>query len=465
MDETLDIFGYSGQTKILTLLVTDKDFIGSMVDILEPKLFENKAMGWVCEKTLNYYREFKLTPTIDVFRFQVESIKNNETFQKEIAHTLKDIYENIGASDLAYFKEKSFTICRHRSIGKAIADNLELYEKGDYDGFLKKLSEANQIGVNNQNFGLNYLNDVDYRYETRAQKEKIPTGFAVLDEVLNGGLDKGKFGVILAPSGIGKSFFLCCIGSHALKIGKTVLHYTLELDDIYTAQRYDAILTQSPFDDLKYNIGKVKNTIKGYEGKLFIKEFPPSTLSLSGLETHIEAYKLNGIVPDLVILDYPELMQIPFNSTTQDHRVLGEFFKDLRGLSGRMEFALWGADQVNRENSTKDVIGNEGVSNSYAKLFALDVVASISRKANDKMNNRARFHLSKNRLGPDGMTFNMKFDTANSLFEMFHPKSDTGQKMTKQTQNDNKMYEEQLVQNRVQNILNSHRTEPDASLF
>jgi hypothetical protein len=48
---------------------------------------------------------------------------------------------------------------------------------------------------------------------------------------------------------------------------------------------------------------------------------------------------------------------------------------------------------------------------------------------------------------------------------MFHPKSDTGQKMSKQTQTDNKIYEEQLVQNRVQNILNSHRTEPDASLF
>lgn len=465
MDETLDKFGYSGQTKILTLLVTDKDFIGKMIDILEPKLFENKAMGWVCEKTLNYYREFKLTPTLDVFRFQVESIKNNEAFQKEIAHTLKDVYENIGSGDLPYFKEQSFITCKHLNFKHELKNSLHLIEQGNLDEFVRKITVANQIGVNNQNFGLDYLNDVDYRYESRAQKEKIPTGFAVLDEVLNGGLDKGKFGVIIAPSGVGKSWLLACLGAHALKIGKIVLHYTLELDDIYTAQRYDAILTQSPFDDLKYNIGKVKNTIKGYEGKLFIKEFPPSTLSLSGLETHIEAYKINGIVPDLVILDYPELMQIPFNSTTQDHRVLGEFFKDLRGLAGRMEFALWGADQVNRENSTKDVIGGEGISNAYAKMFALDVLATFSRKANDKMQNRGRFSLVKSRLGPDGMTFNMKFDTANSLFEMFHPKSDTGQKMSKQTQTDNKIYEEQLVQNRVQNILNSHRTEPDASLF
>lgn len=465
-DETLNKFGYNGQIKILTLLVTDRDFAKNMLDILESNLFESKAMTWISERTLAYFKEFKTCPTLDVFKIQIESIANNKVFQKEIAHTLQDVWKHIGADDLGFFKNESLAILRHRAIGKAITDNLKLLESEQYDEFIKRLIAANQMGQNTQNFGLDYLVDIDYRYTNQAQKEKIPTGFGPLDEVLNGGLDKGKFGVITAPTGVGKSWSLATIGAHALKVGKTVLHYTLELDDIYTAQRYDAIVTKSPFDNLKYNIPKVKNTLKGYEGKLFIKEFPPSTLSLQGLESHIEAYKSVGTVPDLVILDYPELMKIPFSVNMQDHRTLGEFYKDLRGLAGRMEFALWGADQVNRENSTKDIIGNEGISNSYAKLFALDVVASISRKAADKMQNRARFHLSKNRLGPDGMTFNMQFDTGTSHFEMYHAKSEKGQNITKQTQKDNEAYTEQLVQQRYQAVMNNNRTEPDnPSLF
>jgi hypothetical protein len=187
---------------------------------------------------------------------------------------------------------------------------------------------------------------------------------------------------------------------------------------------------------------------------------------LGELESDIDRYTLLGKPPDLVILDAPYLMKIPFSSTMADHKTLGEFYKDLRGLAGTKRFALWGVDQVNREGSTKDEIGNDSISDSYAKLFALDFVASLSRKSKDKVNSGARFHITKSRVGPDGMTFPMKFDTQNGIIEMYYEKSKEGQQQKKTEISDDE-FGRIIAKQRYEQIktMSENRSEPDADSF
>lgn len=469
MSDNLSVFGYSYQVKVISSMMMDRDFITTIIDILDPKLFETKALNWICKTTFDYFSEYRLCPTIDVFKSTITQITNNENLQREIIKTLKDVYENLESTDLTFIKNDVFKFCKDRAMRNAITDYLYLVEQGKYDEYIANINKANQITEDKRGFGLDYLNDIDFRYSEQAIMEKIPTGWPVLDEIMNGGLDKGNFGVVIAPTGIGKSWILTCLGAAALKLGKTVIHYTLELTDVYVSKRYDSIISGIPLDDLPYNIPKVKHTLKGYDNKLFIKQFPAGTLSLSGLESHLERYILSGIKPDIVILDYPELMEIPFSKTMAEHKVLGEFYKNLKGLASKLNIALWGADQTNRGGSQQEVIQNESVSSAYAKLFALDFVMTVSRRLANKNNNTAKLHIAKSRLGLDGMTLNMVFDTRKPKFEVYHEKSDNSKTISIKHKQEVEKQEQIMIQNNLERIaslrMNNVRTEPNIDDF
>lgn len=432
--DTLEKYGYSFQTKVLTSLITDRDFLVQNIDLIDSSYFSNKALKWLVDQTLFYFKETKQLPTLDIFKIQVSNI-TDELFKTEIVSTLKDSFKAVDSTDLLKIKETVVQFCKHQEIAKAYINSTDDFKKGNYEEILKKFDTAIKKGQIAVDFGHNYIQDLEYRYTEQAEPERVPTGFKVLDEVFNGGLPKGTMGIIIAPSGIGKSWLLAKLGSNATKLGKKVLHITLELKDIYTAKRYDSLLTGIPFDDLKFHEGEVKKVVTKLKGQLYIKEYPPSTLSLIGLETLLEKFKLAGIVFDEVIIDYPELMKIDFTGVRDDN-VLKQLYNDLTGLAGRFDFALWVVDQSNRESSEKDIIGNSGISNAFSKVFIATVVMSLSRKIKDKMNNTARLHLSKSRLGPDGLTFPCKFDTYNALIEVYHEKTETGKKVKEEMQSD-----------------------------
>ena len=67
--------------------------------------------------------------------------------------------------------------------------------------------------------------------------------------------------------------------------------------------------------------------------------------------------------------------------------------------------------QANRSALDEDVIEETKVSESYQKIMTADFVMSLSRKVEDKIGNTGRFHVIKNRFGPDGMTFPSKINT------------------------------------------------------
>lgn len=424
--DTLNHYGYSFQVKVLGALMSDKEFLAQSIDILLPSYFENKGLSWLIEQTFAYFKEYKFTPTLDVYKIQISNVKD-EVLKTEIISTLKEGFKSVQSPDLIKIKETALEFCRHQEIKRAYEDSLDDFKAKRYESIAIKMTNAVKKGQLTTDFGLDYLTDIDFRYKVESEPQKVKTGFPVLDELTHGGLPKGNMGIIIAPSGIGKSWFLSKLGANALKQGNVVLHYTLELADVYTAKRYDSLLTGIPFDDLGYHIEQVKKVLSKFSGKLFIKQFHPSTLSIHGLEAHIEQHKLAGVKPDLVIIDYPELMKIDFTGT-RDDKVLGQLYTDLRGMAGVHDYACWIVDQTNRSGTEQDIIGNASISNSYAKIFIADFVATLSRKPKDKVNNTARLHIAKNRLGSDGMTFPCKFDTYQALIEIYNENTENGKK-------------------------------------
>jgi hypothetical protein len=103
---------------------------------------------------------------------------------------------------------------------------------------------------------------------------------------------------------------------------------------------------------------------------------------------------------------------------------MGSIYEELRGISGKLKIPLWTATQTNRDSLSSDVIGAQGIADSYKKVMTADFIMSIIRKDIDKLNNKARVHVIKNRFGPDGMTFSALMDTMTGKFHIYDQQVD-----------------------------------------
>jgi replicative DNA helicase len=245
----------------------------------------------------------------------------------------------------------------------------------------------------------------------------------LVDELVRGGLGQKELGVVIAPTGAGKSMALVHLGSQALKAGKTVIHYTLELQDTVIGSRYDSCLTKIPLDSLTAFKEKIYEEVQDIEGKLIIKEYPTKSASTMTLKNHLEKLRMRSINVDMVIVDYADLLR-PVAIQREKRNELESIYEELRGLAQEFKCVVWTASQTNRSGLNAEVITMEAISEAFNKCFVADFIFSISRTIDDKIANTGRMYIAKNRNGPDGLVFPLFMDTANVSIKVLQPSED-----------------------------------------
>lgn len=234
------------------------------------------------------------------------------------------------------------------------------------------------------------------------------------------------------------SWLLTCIGAAAIKSAKTVFHYTLELNQSYSGLRYDAVLSGITLEKLPMYKERLPAILKEIPGKLYIKWYPMRSVSLMGIRSHIDKAKTLGTSPDLIILDYADLLKYTGTADKEDI-VLKSLYEDLKGFAGELNIPVWTVSQANREGLDQEILEANKISAAYSKIFPADFVASLSRKRQDKVSNTARMHIIKNRYGPDGMTFPMLMDTHRGVIDIYNELSTEGKGALAKMETDSKI--------------------------
>lgn len=250
------------------------------------------------------------------------------------------------------------------------------------------------------------------------------------------------------------TWVLAQIGANAMKAGKNVVHYTLELSETYVGRRYDTILSGITPHELKDRQYEVAQKLKSIKGNVIIKYFPPKGITTKKIETHIDKLIQTGFKPDLIIIDYADLLRSHYVTSDSTYQEAGNIYIELRGLSGEYGIPIWTASQANRSSIQNEIIEADSIADSYAKIMNADFVMSLMRKPNDKLNNTARFHVMKNRFGPDGLTFPAKMDTNIGMIKVFENTSPNGMMAMKDSKDGEKM-ERQMLFNKYAEI-NGH---------
>jgi len=108
---------------------------------------------------------------------------------------------------------------------------------------------------------------------------------------------------------------------------------------------------------------------------------------------------------------------------------------------------------ANRSALDEDVIEAQKVSESYQKIMTADFVVSLSRKVEDKIGNTGRFHVIKNRFGPDGITYPAKVNTNTGAVEIYESTSVGGKEQQKKIDNRDNLMKKMLA-NKYDDMMN-----------
>jgi replicative DNA helicase len=427
MSETLTQFGTSFQSKIVASLMSDVKFIQTISDILEPDMFDSDSNKWLVKTIRDYFYEYKKQPTLEVVKYKVDEI-DNDVLKSGVVDKLRDVWKNIEATDLEFVQSETLDFCKNQTLKSAILQSVDLLENKNYDGIKSIIDEAMKAG-SERDLGHDYIPSLELRLEESA-RITVKTPWDVINDITDGGLGPGELGVVVAPAGIGKSWTLQALGSEVIRQGKTVVHYSLELNETYVGLRYDSIFSGVTTANIKYHKEEVEKKLQTLPGKLLIKYFPTKAASVNTLGAHLKQIELSGVTVDMVIVDYADIL-MPTGNFKEKRHAIGTIYEDLRGLAGEMEIPFWTASQANRSALEEDVIGADKVAEDYSKVMTADFVISMSRKVEDKIANTGRFHVIKNRFGIDGVTYPSTINTNIGVVKIHEGSSQFG----KETQN------------------------------
>ena len=441
-------FGYLGNTfqiQLLNNIVIYKEFSNSIIDVIDPQYFDNQYFKIICQMIKEYYLKYEHIPTFNTIEQLTKSEVSSPMAQKNILDTLEQV-KTVSDEGSIYVQEKSLKFCKQQELQKVMVKSQSIIDNGDFESY-DKLEEmvrgALQVGEVDKGttdvfFNLSEVMDEDYRHP-------IPIGISGIDNLLKGGLAKGEIGVILAPTGVGKSTFTTKIANHAFNLGYNVLQIFFEDNPKIIQRKHITLWTGIHPDDLTDNkelvIDKVKQIQNNKKNKLTLKKLPSDTVTMNQIKNQIRKILANGDKVDMVILDYIDCV-VPDRKMSDEWKSEGSVMRAFESMCHELDMVGWTATQGNRSSISSEVVTTDQMGGSIKKAQVGHVIITVAKSLQQKEMNLATIAITKSRIGKDGIIFeNCKFD--NGMLEIDTEQSVTflGHEEQKEVKNRNRIKE------------------------
>jgi len=400
-------YGEDFQFKILALMVQDPVFLPVYYDAINPHFFERLHLTTVCQLLLNHFIYYRLVPDYASTMAAVEDHVNRSFVPAEVADYVRQtvwwIYNN-AVVDGEYVKTCVLKFGQRQALKGAVNDIIDKLEKDDeYDDCRTIVEKALQVGMEKNvgmDVGASLGNLPAIAAASNTYSHRIPTMLPALDCCMQGGLGVGELGVVIAPSGVGKTTMLSNFGYGAVVCGRNVLHVTLELKEIDIALKYAARHTGQGIDNIVqhdptfYSLAAA-NPIA--PNRLMLKYFSPGTATVSNLRALMSFLRAQGFLPDLLIVDYIKKMKYDGEKTGS----LGMICDELVTLGDDFLCGVWTAQQAQRNYRYAERTNISGIANDVSIIENCDVALAISQNEIEHRENRLRIETGKIRRGDD----------------------------------------------------------------
>jgi replicative DNA helicase len=426
--------GLSGlvQESLLALLLYDNSSGRRVVGLIQLDLWDGPYQA-VASQAYDYWTSFSVPPgehALDLFE---RAASGNTRYKEQLGRIWQSIQETRGDINADYVLGQVRAFVREQRLRSGIIEAVDRIEEGDLTAAETAIRQSLDGVLDVFEPGL-VLSTVDVSNLLVDRRQAIPTGIPEIDARALGPA-VGELHLFIAPPGYGKSWWFIQLSKLALANRRRVVYVTLELSEYQVAlrllqslfgvaKRRETIVnrvfeenelgqmigvTDVLIDDLKTLEDKdiapvLTRRLRGLERRspLVIKRFPTGGLSVPELRAYLESLELSHrIVPDLLIIDYADLMYLG----SRDYRhELGKLYKDLRGLAVERNIALATASQANRGSLEQRTITGRGVAEDWSKIATSDVVLTYSRTPAEGLLGTARIYVDKGRTDEDKFT-------------------------------------------------------------
>ena len=411
-------FGYLGhnfQLKILNLIITDKLFAQSIVDSIQPKYFDNQYFKLIMQMMKEYYEKYQSLPSFEGIEQLTQLEISSEMAKKCVIDMLREIKDS-SFEDHLFIKEKTIKFCKQQELKKAIRKVETILEKGDFESYdlcEEYIREAISIGEGDEGTMEVFQNLEDVLKED--YRHPIPTGIDGIDNLLNGGLAKGELGVILAPTGVGKTTILTRFANTAFNMGYNVLQIFFEDNPKIIQRKHFTCWTGIEPQKLSEHKEKVlskADEMKTNGGKLILKKLASDEFTIAQIKNQIRKITAEGVTLDIVVLDYIDCV-IPDRSYNDEWKGEGSVMRKFEGMCHELNLVGWTAAQGNRSSISSEVVTTDQMGGSIKKAQVGHVIISVAKTLQQKELGLATIAITKSRLGQDGIIFeNCTFNNA-----------------------------------------------------
>lgn len=405
------------ETMLFAALVKDASFFGVLQDKVDVRIFDNMAYRKVVSFFKDFWKEYERFPEAADYKLFLNDEHVVRMFKEAFDGEVKTLDPKDFRPDEFYPQAERF-IKRKRML-LAFSDLIDRYKSNDFNAS-EAVSTFESIAAFSleRNLGYDIYEDIaKYLENVDSDKDRLPTGFTMVDKYINGGINaNGKFlGVVSAPTNMGKSIFLANLAVNALKLRKTVLIISLEMSEAVYASRIYSALYDMDISELPLNRELLRERVeKRRYGRMLIKEFPPGTKTVEEIDGYIDEARRAGWDFDLICIDYLTLLAAPgADNTNEAGKTIA---RKLRALSYKYECPVFTAAQINRDGFglTPDM---KYMAESIAICSESDLILSLYRNEEDAALNIMRVYFLKSRLGPNGITVKLYFDNKKLKFE------------------------------------------------
>ena len=420
MNKNFDYLGNTFQVQLLNQIVIDKDFSHSIMDVIESSYFDNKYFKIIIQMIKEYHKKYESTPTFDTLEQIVKSEIPQELVAKIVLDTLKQV-KDAPFEGTSFVQEKALKFCKQQELQKAMDKSQKIITEGDFESYDKVeglIREALQVGEVEKGQtdvfdNLDTVLDEDYRHP-------IPMGITGIDKLLKGGLAKGEIGVILAPTGVGKTTVLCKIANTAFNMGYNVLQIFFEDNPKIIQRKHFTMWTGIEPDNLVLHkdvvmskITEIKETMKN---ELILKKLASDSMTMNQIKNQVRKIIADGTKIDMILLDYIDCV-LPESSAKDEWKAEGSVMRGFEAMCHELDIAGWTATQGNRSSISSEVVTTDQMGGSIKKAQVGHVIITVAKSLQQKEMNLATIAITKSRLGKDGVVFeNCKFN--NELLEI-----------------------------------------------
>ncbi len=413
MDKDFGKFGQKFQLATLSLLIQDKAFANKIKLIIKPEYFDNKYNQFICETILTFIDNYHCQPDFETLKTIIETQVGTGTKLYLLAlNSIKDV--DLTRKEFVEAECAKFCFTRHA------LSSLEEERAAIMNG---KFDKAREVAFQKYKPLNNASSEVDLKKDytkalSSASRSPVPTPLPSMNMVSKGGPGAGDLCIIVAQSNFGKTNYLVATAKHAAQLGKKVLFFSLETDNIQLMQRILAGIVNVNQESLSDHPTLIESKIKAFAGELKFIEMKSIHARVDAIKAIVEEKKSEGFFPDMIIVDGLNQVKPPrherFANANDKFEYLAE---ELRDMAKELRLPVYAAFQSNRGGFNVAMADEQNIGKAIEVYQVCDWMLLFTQTLPMQDAGECYVQLLKNRLGPKGLMLKLRYNPGRVTFE------------------------------------------------